>query len=49
MLFVKQRDVDIPDNVKTYRTAILTQLEKIETAISLQRHLLRLRNFFKIH
>tara|TARA_B100001057_G_C22737947_1_gene906575 strand:+ start:138 stop:689 length:552 start_codon:yes stop_codon:yes gene_type:complete len=40
-----ERSVDIPDNVKTYRAAILTQLEKIETAIN---GVSTLTNFMKL-
>ena len=33
MLRKAERDVAIPDNVKTYRAAVLTQLTKIETEL----------------
>ena len=42
-----ERDVDIPDNVKTYRTAILTQLGKIETAISAAKTLTAFKKLFQ--
>ena len=40
-----ERSVDIPDNIKTYRAAILTQLGKIETAIN---GVSTLTNFMKL-